>query len=131
MRRIFRNYQLFRVDRLSRNGRHAQAKKAAISLLRRYGQSVVYNMLLADVLLVSHEIDAAREQYEIAGRNLGRSKSIVGEDKRYLQAYKNFRLYEIASHKAGKEFKRKRDFAKLIREIDADRQYKRLFSLPI
>ncbi|RYG91573.1 hypothetical protein EU803_10835 [Loktanella sp. IMCC34160] len=107
-----------------------QAKKAAISLLRSQSQSIVYNMLLADVLLASQEVDAARKQYELVGRMLDRSKNLAGENKRYLQAYKNYRLVEISFYLADQDFNKGKEIAGLIHEIDADRQYKRLFSLP-
>lgn len=128
--RYIRNYKIFKAQRLAGKGEYEKAKTIVRKLLVHMPNSVAFNTFLADIKLFSNEWDLAEKVYDKSRIILEQEENINKKNKRFLAAYINYRIKAISYRKVGKEFKNASEFAKLINELEADRNIKALFSLP-
>ncbi len=128
--KIIINYRVLRAQNLARKGEYTKAIAIARKLLSHQPRSVGFSLLLADIELYSGNLPAALMQYEKAKELMDLPPYLSKNNKRFLAAYANFRITAVKFHSAGKEWPNWKEYAKLIEDLDADKRFKRVFSLP-
>ncbi|WP_424979859.1 hypothetical protein [Leisingera sp. S232] len=128
--KFLRNYQILRAQRLAVKGDFIRAKNIASTLISKFPRSVGYNLFAADIDLFSGDTKSALERYERCKEFVKSSTEMSSRNKRFYNAYINFRQTAIDHHLAGQEWLKWSEFAKLVNGLDADRSIKNLFWLP-
>lgn len=128
--KLFRNYQIFRAQRLAAKGDFITARNITKALVSKFPKSVGYDLFHADIDLLSGDTTSASERYEICKALVEVSSEMSSRNKRFYKAYINFCKTAIDHHLAGQEWSKWGEFAKLVNGLDADRNIKNLFPLP-
>ena len=127
--RIIQNFYALKAERLIRSGKSTQAIDIIQRLMRKCPNSVAYNLLFADFTLFAGDHKEALAQYALSKRIL-EDKKLLQSDRRFLNAYINFRTLAIGYHIAGQEFENAQEFAIMINGLEAQKKFKRRFSIP-
>ena len=128
--RAIRNYKLFKAQRLSQKGEYGRATQIIDKQLERHPNAIVFNLLAADTKLYSGDLPAALEQYKFVKQLIDRQEKIEAKNKRFLAAYTNFKIKAITLKVNNKPFPKALEFAKLINNLEAQKNLKALFPLP-
>lgn len=127
--RIIDNIQALRAGRLSKRGRSSQAVELIQKLIKKHPNSIGYNLLLADFMCFSAQRNSAYAQYALA-QDLLAEKEFSKQNKRFYNAYINFRKTALDFEKSGQTFDEWAELAKFVNELEADPRIKRKFRLP-
>ncbi|MBM2290315.1 hypothetical protein JQX09_00220 [Sulfitobacter pseudonitzschiae] len=128
--KLLRNYQIFRAQRLAAKGDFITARSITNALVAKFPRSVGYNLFNADIDLFAGDTTSALDRYEICKELVEVSSEMSFRNKRFYNAYINFRQIAIDHHLAGHEWPEWSEFAMLVNVLDADRNIKNLFLLP-
>lgn len=99
--KLLRNYHIFRAQRLAGKGDFIRARIITNTLVSKFPKSVGYNLCNADIGLFSGDTTSASERYEICKELVEASSEMSYRNKRFYNAYINFRQTAIGHHLAG------------------------------